>query len=146
VTNVWATSTFRYYFTVVIEWPRLELRAIDRRAQEIIAQHQGNHRCASVERLYLQRKQGESQKNYGKKWDSSFLWLKDGQVQAAPEALIIAAQDSGIVTRKYQNDVWEWDIPMEPTCRGIRRRQHGTLSAYEQSNIKQDMIMCRVHW
>jgi len=56
-TNAWATSTFRYYLTV-IEWPRSELRAIDRRARKIIAPHQGHHKCALIERLYLRGGEG----------------------------------------------------------------------------------------
>jgi len=231
-TNAWAVSTFRYYLTV-IDWPRTELRAIDRRARKIIAQYQGHHKCASIERLYLPREKGgrglqmieqvwereqlsmvaylggtrdtmlqavlkhwvdkckvESKNplaasrliliHYGidmprtdeevnglKKvvikrqtemltealrgkaihgahrqtieesgidQNSSFAWLKDGRVKAATEALIIAAQDGAIVTRKYQSEVWE--IPMEPICRkcgdGVETIGH-ILSACEQS-------------
>ena len=56
-TNVWAMSTFRYYLTI-IEWPKAELRAIDRKARKIITKHQGHHRCAAVERLHLPRNKG----------------------------------------------------------------------------------------
>ena len=59
----------------------------------------------------------------------------DGIDQASTETLIIAAQDGGIVMRKYQSEVWATRV--DPTCQkcgdGVESIGHIIVSPYESS-------------
>lgn len=56
-TNTWGVAVLRYYMTVV-GWSSTTLDKLDKKTRSIIRKYKGHHRCASIERLYLNQKDG----------------------------------------------------------------------------------------
>ena len=56
-TNTWAVAVFRYFFPLM-KWPHNALVQLDRLTRRILRRFKSHHLDASVERLYLRRKNG----------------------------------------------------------------------------------------
>ena len=71
--NLWAASMLRYFLGCV-QWTKTELIKLDRKTRRILFQNQCHNANASIERLYLPRKEGgRGLKNVEQAWEREVL-------------------------------------------------------------------------